>query len=66
MTAYPLPDALPTLRLPTGTTWHTTGFSGAVLPYHTLLHSSDPRGYLLDLWNVLVAAGQKHLQLSTD
>jgi hypothetical protein len=64
VTAYPLPDIFPTLPLPTGTAWHTTGFSGAVLPYQFLSDSRDPRGYLLDLWHHLLSAGRAHLQIT--
>jgi hypothetical protein len=62
VTAYPLPVAFPTLRLPAGTTWHTAGFSGAVLSYQRLIESGDARGYLLDLWGGLLSAGREHLQ----
>jgi len=61
ITAYPLPEAFPSLALPTGTNWHTAGFSGAVLRYSQLLQSADPSAYLLDLWNVLLSAGRQHL-----
>ena len=61
VTAYPQPDALPDLPLPDGTTWHTEGFSGAVLLYRDLLEQADPERYLLDLWRALVAAGREHL-----
>lgn len=61
VTAYPLPDGFPSLRLPAGTEWKTEGFSGAVLPYRSLLESSDPNGYLLDLWTGLLSAGQDQM-----
>ena len=61
VTAYPLPDAFPDLKLPTGTRWQTEGFSGAVLLYETLLQSSDPYGYLLNLWKELLAAGRAEM-----
>ena len=61
VTAYPLPDAFSSLELPRGTTWRTEGFTGAVLPYETLARSDDPSGYLLDLWERLVAAGRTHM-----
>mgnify|MGYP001549189364 CR=1 FL=1 len=57
VTAYPLPDGFPRLKLPAGTEWRTGDFSGAVLLYRTLTESSDPRGYLLDLWEGLLSAG---------
>jgi hypothetical protein len=62
VTAYPLPDELPQLHLPTGTAWLSEGFSGAVLTYRSLLENDDPNVYLLDLWNKLLAAGRKHMR----
>jgi hypothetical protein len=61
ITAYPLPEAFPGLALPPGTKWHTEGFSGAVLPYRSLLENANPAGYLVDLWNGLLTAGRKHI-----
>lgn len=58
VTAYPLPDSFPSLSLPVGTEWKTEGFSGAVLLYKTLAESSDPTGYLQDLWTRLLSAGR--------
>jgi hypothetical protein len=65
VTAYPLPEAFPNVKLPAGTTWHTQGFSGAVLPYRSLVQTTDPSAYLQDLWNGLLSAGRNHL-LATD
>ena len=65
VTAYPLPDALPKLSLPAGTTWHTEGFSGAVLLYRSLVQNADPNAYLLDLWNGLLSAGRNHMLANT-
>ncbi len=61
VTAYPLPDGFPSLELPTGTEWQTEGFSGAVLLYKTLINSSDPHSYLLDLWAGLLSAGRDQM-----
>jgi hypothetical protein len=61
VTAYPLPEQLPKTPLPAGTTWRSQGFNGAVLRYRELVTMSDPKGYLLDMWNVLLAAGREHL-----
>jgi hypothetical protein len=61
ITAYPFPEAFPSLPLPEGTTWHTKDFHGAVLLYKDLMKSDDPTAYLLDLWNGLLAAGREHL-----
>lgn len=65
VSAYPLPDAFPTLPLPDGTVWHTAGFHAAVLPYRLLRDTRDPRGYLLDLWRGLLLAGRAHLSTRT-
>lgn len=62
VTAYPLPDSLPELELPADATWHTEGFSGAIVTYRTLIETTDPAARLLDLWRVLLSAGQKHLR----
>ena len=61
VTAYPLPDALPDVELPAGTSWKSEGFSGAVLLYKDLAAVSDPSTYLQELWSTLLAAGQIHL-----
>jgi hypothetical protein len=46
-TAYPLPATLPEATLPTGATWHTAGWQGAVLPYAELVGADDPEERLL-------------------
>lgn len=61
VTAYPLPDALPNVELPAGTTWKSEGFSGAVLLYKDLIATDDPASYLQELWSTLLTAGQAHL-----
>ena len=66
VTAYPLPDGFASLQLPAGSTWQTDGFTGAVLLYRSLLESSDPNGYLLDLWNHLLSAGREQMLATTD
>ena len=66
VTAYPLPDAFESLPLPAGSHWRTEGFSGVVLLYRSLIESSDPGGYLLDLWNGRLSAGREHMLASTD
>jgi len=60
-TAYPLPDELPELVLPEGTTWQSEGFSGAVLLYRRLLEEATPQDYLVNLWNILLTAGRQHM-----
>ena len=61
LTTYPLPDALPSLQLPAGTTWRTEGFIGAMLLYRSLIQQNDPRGYLLTLCNTLITAGREQM-----
>jgi hypothetical protein len=61
VTAYPLPDALPSVRLPAGTTWRSEGFSGAVLLYRDLAAMDDPDAYLQELWSTLLAAARVYL-----
>lgn len=61
VTAYPLPKAMSGTALPAGTTWHSEGFSGAVLFYKDLVTMRDPAGYLSELWNRLLDAGREHL-----
>lgn len=60
VTAYPLPPALPNIELPSGTSWRSEGFSGAVLLYRTLIERSDPQAYLLDVWSRFIAVGREH------
>ena len=64
VTAYPLPDALPKVALPEGSTWKSDGFSGALLLYRDLVAMNDPAAYLQDLWSTLLAAGQTHLAIN--
>ena len=61
VTAYPLPDALPQITLPAGASWRSEGFNGVVLPYRELTAMADPHAYLLELWELLLDAGRKHL-----
>ncbi len=61
VTAYPLPEVLPKVSLPQGTTWQSEGFSGAVTRYADLLTVDDPAAYLLDLWTSLMQAARPSL-----
>ena len=61
VTAYPTPDEMAAIQLPSGSEWKTDGFSGAVLTYRSLLEASDPSSYLQDVWSRLLAAGQQHM-----
>jgi hypothetical protein len=42
LTAYPEPGGFTSLKLPSGTHWQSSGFSGAILPYSDLCQSADP------------------------
>ena len=63
VTAYPTPDALPSVELPAATTWRTEGFNGAVTLYKDVVAMQDPHDYLLGLWKGLLRAGQAHLAI---
>ena len=60
VTAYPLPEHLPGLELPEPAKWHSEGFSGAVLHYGDLVQLPDPRGFLLELWGIVLSACRVH------
>jgi len=66
VSAYPFPDGFPSLRLPAGSSWHTEGFNAAVLRYRSLIESSDPNAYLMDLWSGLLSAGREQMLANTD
>lgn len=61
VTAYPLPDELPKTSLPSGTSWRTDGFNGAVALYKDVAAKDDPESYLLDVWTTLLESGRKSL-----
>ena len=61
ITAYPAVDAIGKTALPDGATWHSQGFSGAVVRYESLIAMPDAADYLQDLWARLLAAGRNHL-----
>ena len=65
VTAYPLPDALPKLELPVGSTWRSEPFGAAILLYRTLAEMSNPSDYLLDLYTRLLSAGRAHMLETT-
>ena len=66
VTAYPLPEALPQLVLPTGTSWQSDAFNGAVTLYSDVAAMADPHGYLLNVWNELLDAGREHLAVDDE
>jgi hypothetical protein len=61
VTAYPLPDVLPSISLPAGSNWQTTPFAGAVLRYESLTDTDAPADYLLELWQTLLSSGRTHM-----
>lgn len=58
-TAYPLPEGLTTTRLPGAAYWHTTGFSGAILPYAALVGVTAPADTLLAYLRTVQQAGAR-------
>ena len=65
VTAYPTPEAMGHLELPGDAEWRTEGFTGAVLPYESLLRDGDPQAQLINLWQQLLAAGREHMLTRT-
>jgi hypothetical protein len=65
VTAYPLPNSLPKLTLPAGAKWDSKAFNGALLLYRDLVQQDDPRAYLINLWDLMLAAGRAQM-LSTE
>jgi hypothetical protein len=62
ITAYPLPQELVDMSLPTGAYWHTEGFSGAVMRYETVRAAADPAAALLNFLRNVQAAGARAMQ----
>ncbi len=56
-TAYPLPDGFAASPLPQDAYWHTTGFTGAILPYITLETAENPREKLLNFYRTVHQIG---------
>ncbi|MCP5048121.1 MAG: hypothetical protein GY940_13195 [bacterium] len=59
ITAYPLPEELPKIKLPAGVQWKTEGFNGAVLKYEELTKSNDPKSLLMDYLKTVQGAGSR-------
>lgn len=57
-TAYPTPDNLTEQPLPPGVYWHTSGFTGAILPYELLVTADDPHNTLLTFLRTAHQAGK--------
>ena len=61
ITAYSVPDAMPSTALPGDTSWQTEPFSGVVILYRDLVAMDDPAEYLAVVWKTLYEAGRKYL-----
>jgi len=61
ITAYPVPDAMPSVTLPGDTAWQSEPFPGVVILYRDLVAMDDPAGHLAQTWNALYDAGREHL-----
>ncbi|GBE07017.1 hypothetical protein BMS3Abin11_00118 [bacterium BMS3Abin11] len=59
ITAYPMPDKWTDLALPEGAYWHTEGWSGAILPYSTIVASDQSDELLLEYLRKLQVHGKK-------
>lgn len=62
ITAYPLPDGLTDTPLPAPAYWHTSGFTGAILPYTALVESADPNSLLMDYLTTVQKAGAERMK----
>jgi hypothetical protein len=62
ITAYPLPDGLLDTPLPADASWHTSGFTGAVLKYESLVGADAPAEKLLDFLRTVQQAGARLMQ----
>ena len=61
-TAYPAPEGWMDSELPRGAYWHTTGWSGAVLPYQKVVEAGENgRQLLLDFLNAAQRAGSERM-----
>ena len=59
--AYPAPDGWTNLTLPGGAHWPTEGWTGAVLPYETLVRPDRPLAALLGFLGSVQAHGAKSM-----
>jgi hypothetical protein len=59
ITAYPLPAGLTDTPLPSGATWHTAGWTGAVLRYGEVAGANDAEERVLAYLRAVQAAGMK-------
>lgn len=63
-TAYPLPDGLTGVELPPPAYWHTTGFTGAILPYAALVDAPNPNELLLNYLEAVQKEGRERMGVS--
>jgi hypothetical protein len=61
-TAYPTPAGLIDTQLPGDSYWLTGDFTGAILPYQSLMHANDPAHTLLSYLRVVQQAGAALMQ----
>ena len=61
-TAYPVPEGWMGSELPDGATWHSQGWSGAVLSYQRLVESENGRQLLLDFLHTAHRAGAEKMK----
>lgn len=57
VTAYPTPETFTAQPLPSPAYWHTSGWTGAVLPYQTLTTAENPQQTLLNFLQTAHQAG---------
>jgi hypothetical protein len=62
ITAYPTPDGFADTPLPEDAYWHTTGFTGAILKYTSLVDADAPAEKLLTYLRTVQQAGASLMQ----
>jgi hypothetical protein len=62
ITAYPWPEGLETISLPSVAHWQTEGWQGAVLMYADLITAENPRQTLLGFLKTIQTAGAARMQ----
>ncbi|NCF69206.1 MAG: hypothetical protein GWP61_24885 [Chloroflexi bacterium] len=66
ITAYPAPAGLTDTILPEGAYWQTEGWTGAVLPYETLVDHNNAKAHLLDFLRTVHQAGSERMRDSSN
>ena len=62
VTAYPVPDQFTESPLPSDTFWQTEGWTGAVMPYATLVSAENPQEKLLTFLQTAHQAGASKMK----